>query len=56
VQHAHQKGIIHRDLKPSNVMVTGSGKGVRHEWHSEVGKSRLRLGIDKYRPPWDKDW
>jgi hypothetical protein len=28
----------------------------RFEWHSEIRKSIVQLGIDKYRPPWVKDW
>ena len=31
-------------------------KGVRNEWHSEIRKSIAQLGIDRYRPPWVKDW
>ncbi len=34
----------------------GGGKGVRNEWHSEIRKSIAQLGIDRYRPPWVKDW
>src|SRR5271157_601594 len=31
-------------------------KGDSHEWHSEIHKSIVQLGIDKCRPLWDKDW
>src|SRR5208283_4192414 len=31
-------------------------KGVRHEWHSEIRKLPVELGIDRCRPPWVKDW
>src|SRR5271157_754562 len=27
-----------------------------HEWHSEIHKLIVELGIDKCRSPWDKDW
>jgi hypothetical protein len=30
--------------------------GAWQEWHSEIHKSIVQLGIDKCRPPWDKDW
>src|SRR5512135_3031053 len=29
---------------------------VYNEWHSDFRKSTLQLGIDKCRPPWDKNW
>jgi transposase len=30
--------------------------GVSLEWHSEFRKSIEQPGIDKSRPPWEKDW
>jgi 2-haloacid dehalogenase len=30
--------------------------GFRLEWHSEIHKLLLELGIDRCRPPWVKDW
>jgi hypothetical protein len=40
-------------------VLLGEGNGIfrpRMEWHSEIRKSIVQLGIDKYRPPWVKDW
>src|SRR5271157_807686 len=33
-----------------------TGIGSRIEWHSEIHKLIVQLGIDKCRSPWDKDW
>ncbi len=32
------------------------GKGVRNEWHSEIHKLLLELGIDRCRPSLVKNW
>ena len=39
-------------------LAVSQGYGTRIEWHSEIHKLLLKLGIDRCRPPWVKvkDW
>src|ERR1700728_2892194 len=39
-----------------SVHLVRHGNSVSSEWHQDIRKSLVEPGIDKNRPPWDKDW